>query len=406
MKRGHLILFLSALYLSFTPVKTNSVAQKVFDPLLAVVIMVRDEEQVIVPTLKPFADGGVDAFFLFDTGSVDKTIENAEQFFKSRKITNAYIEQEPFVDFETSRNRALELARKKFPNVGFFIMPDAEWYIKNVEGLLAFCKQIQNDPGSAYMVRLECDIDFYTSRILRAYSSAHFEGVVHEVAVPVSYIKAPKDVYFHLAVSRKGIEKSQKRWLRDRDLLLKKHLEQPSDPRTLFYLAQTHECLGELEEALHFYQLRVAVRGWSEEDYMARFRLAGILEALANKARSSLTAEYTWDRAEKAYLQAFLFRPHRAEPLIKIAKHYIAEDNMQMAFIYAQRAAQIPYPKDDLLFVEKTDYDYTRYDVLGRCAWYVGQFDIGEEALRCGIKNRPKTAHLYNNLKFYAERKK
>src|SRR5258707_10172559 len=90
--------------------------EHIYDPLLVVVLMVKNEETVMRATLQPFVDGGVDSFFIFDTGSTDNTIEVTEQFFAEHGITQVYIAQEPFIDFATSRNRALDLAQEKFPN--------------------------------------------------------------------------------------------------------------------------------------------------------------------------------------------------------------------------------------------------------------------------------------------------
>ena len=55
-------------------------------------------------------------------------------------LEHAYIMEEPFVDFATSRNRALDLAEQIFVNNSFLLMLDAEWYTHNVSELIDFCK--------------------------------------------------------------------------------------------------------------------------------------------------------------------------------------------------------------------------------------------------------------------------
>ena len=95
--------------------------------------------------MEGYVKGGVDAFLIYDTGSTDKTIERITHYFHNNGITRFIIEQEPFVDFASSRNRALSLAERHFPNAGFFIMPDAEWYIQGVPQLLDFCRQALMD---------------------------------------------------------------------------------------------------------------------------------------------------------------------------------------------------------------------------------------------------------------------
>jgi len=51
------------------------------DPLLVVVLMVKNEEDVINATIEPFIKAGIDSYFIFDTGSTDKTVETVKKFF-------------------------------------------------------------------------------------------------------------------------------------------------------------------------------------------------------------------------------------------------------------------------------------------------------------------------------------
>src|SRR3546814_6686783 len=78
--------------------------------------MVKDEEQVIAPTLQPFVEAGIDSYLIFDTGFTDKTIEATQNYFAEHNVTNGHIFQEPFIDFATSRNRALDLAEEHVPD--------------------------------------------------------------------------------------------------------------------------------------------------------------------------------------------------------------------------------------------------------------------------------------------------
>ena len=138
-------------------------------PLVGV-FMVKDEEHIIKQTLEPYIDGGIKHFFIFDTGSTDKTIEVARAYFQERGITQYGIAQEPFIDFATSRNRGLDLARQKFPTAAFLTMPDAEWYLRNGEKLVEFCKEHahKNLNVHSYSVRImNANIDFYTPRLIR-----------------------------------------------------------------------------------------------------------------------------------------------------------------------------------------------------------------------------------------------
>jgi len=371
------------------------------EPLLVVVLMVKNEASVITQTLQPYVDGGVKDFVVFDTGSTDGTQDIARDFFRDHGIDNAYIVEEPFVDFATSRNRALDTAGELFPDATFMLMPDAEWYMHGAEGLLQYCREHENDFCDAYLVSIRSTaLAFYVSRLIRAHRDVHFVGAVHEVLNKGAAITLPYDVYFEWRPAQRGQEKSAQRWKRDVNLLLKSYQQNPFDTRTLFYLAQTYECLGDYENAYTFYTKRAELVGWPEEDFITRLRLGGVAQHLTSPDDAGMCP-----RAVRHYLEAFSMRPCRAESLINLAQYYVNKDQMQLAFLFATRAVQIPYPTTDILFVEKYHYDFVRYELLGRCAWYVGEYALGEWAMKKALEVKPEEAYLQRNLKFYTDRR-
>lgn len=380
---------------SFLLISLSCLAQS-YNPLLVVVLMVKNESSAMKETLKPFIEAGIDSFLIFDTGSTDDTIAVAQAYFKEKHILHGIIEQEPFIDFATSRNHALESAQKAFPSAHFMIMPDAEWCIQNPRKLLEFCDQHKNDPTPSYLIRilLGTNCDFYTSRLIRCNKNVQFVGAVHEVLMPVSLEKAPHECYFQMNATRYGIEKSRKRWKRDCELLLNEHKKNPEDIRTIFYLAQTYACLGDHENAKIWYEKRCSMQGWPEEDFISHYRLAQTYESLNN-----------WQNALEEYLIAYALRPHRAEPLVHLAQHYWETDQKPVSFLFAQRACELSYPENDILFVEKELYDFTRYELLGRVAWYVNQYEMGEQAMKKALAVNPHLEHLHKNLEFYLKRK-
>lgn len=363
------------------------------DPILAVVLMVKNEEAVIVPTVDRFVQGGITSFFIFDTGSTDHTIAVIEQYFKDKKITSYGISQEPFIDFSTSRNRALELAEAYFPHAGFFIMPDAEWYIVNAHKLLAFCQeQIHEKEFPIYSVRAlyagnfnDYDVD----RLFRAANHIRFMGVVHETPNYAGVrIKVPRDIYFEHNPSRYGDEKTQARTKRDIALLTAEHEKEPKNGRTIFYLAQSYMVLGDFENAIRFFKKRAELKGFNEERFLALYRIAQMTEILENQQKAD------WQEALDYYLQAFKTRPTRAEPLIHIAHYYLCKKDFQQAFDYANQACQISYPNDSLA-INKELYETTRWQVLAHAAEALGQFQISYQAA-CQALRYGENAELKN----------
>jgi hypothetical protein len=374
-----------------------------YDPILVVVIMVKNEETVMRATLQPFIDGGVDSFFVFDTGSTDNTVGVTEDFFAEHGVTQGYIVQEPFIDFATSRNRALDLAQEQFPNAAFMVMLDAEWYLNDARALVEFCEQClqRGDTHSSYLMHIVNQaLDNYTCRLLRCNCGVRFLGVVHEVVPQSVTIKVPDSIYFEYLPESNGVEKTAQRFIRDRELLLREHMDKPWCTRTLFYLARTCEDLGAWEQAYDFYKIRVDMVGWDEEDFIARYRLAQTIKKLV--LRSENSDKYHWSEAFEYYMQAYQMRPHRIEPLVEIADYYIAKGQMDSAFLFARRAVEIEYPVKDVLFVEKYLYNYYRYELLARCAWYINEFVIGADAARKAYEAYPDYKYAKINMDCYA----
>lgn len=378
----------------FLAVHSLAVCSPVGDPLLVIVLMVKNEESVMASTLQPFADAGINAYLIFDTGSTDKTVAVTQDFFDQHGITQGVIKQKPFINFAASRNEALVHAQQAFPHAGFFLMLDAEWHLHNVPGLLKFCADHLNDVQDSYSVLISSsNEDFYTQRLIRPGRGVHFVGVVHECLDRVSDCCVPRDVFFALHTTRYGYEKTKARWVRDCDLLLKEFERDPTDPRTAFYLAQTYACLGDTENARIYYTKRCALPGWDEENFMARYRLGQVYEEQGN-----------WDQALSCYLQAYSMRPIRIEPLVRIGQHYLKKHDYELSYLFLRRTLDKPYPAHDYLFIEKDTYNFVRYDLVGQCAWYTRDYEVGEAAVRQALVAQPNAAHLYANLVYYVHR--
>ena len=374
--------------------------------LLTVVIMVKNEANVIIPTLQPFVEAGITSFLVYDTGSTDGTQKVARDYFDSKNLDHAYIIEETFVDFATSRNRALDLAEQIFVNNSFLVMLDAEWYAHNVNELINFCKTHKDYiapgcTGSCYLMRLltvSDAINNYTPRLIRQGYNVHYSGVVHESIADIPSGIVPESVYFEYRPQQCGQDKSKARCFRDYELLKKSHEDDPTNMRTLFYLGQTCQFMDDWEQAIFYYQKRLEMGERSEEKYLAAYRIGSAIEHIVDAAnKSGAKQKYTEEDAVNYFLQAYNMLPYRAEPLFRIACYYIRHNQ----HLFAIRAAQLSYPMNNALFVEKKIYDYLRYDILGQCALYVGEYKIGKEAVFMALQHAPDDKCLHHNLALY-----
>ena len=97
---------------------------------------------------------------------------------------------------------------------------------------------------------------------------------------------------------------------RDKELLLTDYKKDPTDPRTLFYLAQTCSCLNESEEVF-YYKLRSELDGFQEEKFHAFLRTGEYYEKFG----------HNWHDSLGYYMKAIEHSNH-TEPFIRIIQYY------------------------------------------------------------------------------------
>jgi hypothetical protein len=151
----------------------------------------------------------------------------------------------------------------------------------------------------------------------------------------------------------------------DRDLWLAKVERNPKDARSVFFLAETSFQLDDFVDARKWYARRVEMGGCDEEVYWALYRLAESMVELVEP----------WPDVQEAYLKAWEFRPTRAEALYAIAFRCRAMQRYRLGYLFAQRAAQTPFPEEDLFvlgyFAEI--YAWRATDEQATCAYWIGK---------------------------------
>ncbi len=376
--------------------------------LLVVVLMVKNEAAVIIKTLHPFVEGGVKNFLIFDTGSTDGTQNITRDYFKKEGLKHAYVLEEPFIDFATSRNHALMSAEDLFPEATFMLMLDAEWYTQGVEDLMRFCALEKNNSDPCYSTRIEMYYvdgtqasSFAVPRLIRTSAHIRFTGAIHEYIAQVAHKAVPVTSYFKYQPCASGNEKTAQRCHRDKEILLKELEKDPENSRTLFFLGQTYATLGDWKNAYIYYKKRVNAKTLHyEETFTTHLRLGDIAQNLFLCENKSVRPT-----AVGHYLEAYALCPGRAEPLIRIARYYLSLNQMFLAFLFAMQAVKIPQPNCDAFCLEKEKYTYARYDALGIAAWYTQEYELGEWAVRKALEVLPDAPHLQCNLKLYLDRK-
>ncbi len=108
--------------------------------------------------------------------------------------------------------------------------------------------------------------------------------------------------------------------------------------------------------------------GWQEEVYYSLYR-AAVCRAMMDRP---------WPEIQAAFMDAYNYRPIRAEPLVHIAQVLRQKYNQPAAaFVYARQAAEMPLPQGEILFVPDAIYKFVALDELGATAYAAGRPELG-----------------------------
>lgn len=290
-------------------------------------MIVRDE-QATLPRLAASVAGWVSRWLLVDTGSTDDTVTTAHRCLG--RATGRVVSR-PWVSFGHNRTELMGLARDLL-DTDYLLLLDADMTLQVSvpdpwAGLVA----------DRYMIELPDPVCAYWMPYLVARDHPwRFQGCTHEFLTsdtPFTQQALPGVSITHHADggSRAG------KFTRDRDLLSLAVLEDPSDARSVFYLAQTCRDLGLAEEAVGWYARRVAMGGWGEEVYLSLLN-AGDLTTGPARAQ--------WWR------EALVSRPSRPEAYHRLAVAALGEGRGMDALVLARAGRSLP-PSPDVLFVSR-----------------------------------------------------
>jgi hypothetical protein len=237
------------------------------------------------------------------------------------------------------------------------------------DGLVDRCVELLGDEQArralaeqgfkAFSVRSQADI--------LQHALAGLEGVTRDTA---SHDESRFDVRLE------GYDNNEDLQIRNRQLLRHKFEREriqlqtevdrnAENARSVLFLAETCFHLGDISTARNWYARRAEMGGIKEEVYYSLFRLAQSMQQL----------NLPWTDVEDAYLRAWEFRPTRAEALHAIAFQRRSEQRYRIGYLFAQRAARIPFPDEDLFvlgyFAEI--YAWRATDEQATCAFWIGR---------------------------------
>jgi len=348
-------------------------------------MIVKNEAHVIercLRSLKPY----IHAWAISDTGSSDGTQDIIRKFMAD--LPGELIER-PWVDFASNRNEALELAKR---HGDYALIIDAD---EVIEADADFRWGELDAPG--YLLELVFgELRYRRVALPRLDAGWRWHGVLHEALVSPHVAQARFLPGLRIRVFTDGARSQQsqaEKFSRDAEVLRRALQDEPGNARYAFYLAQSLRDAGRPQEAIVAYAQRVAMGGWAEEVYYSRLQIAALSERVG--------APY--GEVVAAYLDAYDFRPSRAEAPCELARYLRLQKRYVAARDFARVAASTPRP-EDVLFIDQTVYDWRARDELAVSSYWCGERELSarlcRELLADPLLPAGERERVQNNLGF------
>lgn len=345
--------------------------------LLQLVMIVKDAENTITNTLREIAPF-IDYWTVLDTGSSDDTCDIIRTELKN---IPGHLYEEEFIDFSTSRNRALDLAGN---TCKYTIMLDDSYILHNGNELRRILQENSNSPS--FTISIMNDKEIYCSnRILRSKSRLRYKYRVHEVVEPCETLYLPKNVYIYDYQDFKSDLRTAKRFSTYLKIFQEDYEKDPTDSRIVYYLANSYYGVEKYNEAIIHYRERINMEPIGEEVYMSYYMI-GVIQTLLHKSPSEII---------KSYQQAFIYDSKRAEPLYQIALVYYKNSQLEEAYKYANIAYKIEIPQRDLQIQYKI-YNLEIPCILAEICLSLGKKEQARKIIDKTFENNPTDSRLQN----------
>jgi len=310
---------------------------------ICLVMIVKNESKNIKACLesaKPYISNWV----IVDTGSTDDTKEIIRLTMEG---IPGILHDSPWKNFGVNRSQALAWARGF--NSGWLLLLDADMTVwidpafvpdHNVEAYTV----AMEDSGTNWRLPL-----FVNGNLMWQYIGACHEYLAPDPNRP--YKQTPTDSV-RVKFNPTQTWPAKQHWYAG--LLEEDLLENPNNPRTIFYLAQTYREMGDTR-ARDLYLKRADMGGFEEEAWYAQYRAALLAE---------------WPTRMVELLKVWQRRSTRLEPLYDLVK----ELNQQKLHLAAYVLSSVELTKcSDVLFVSNYVWDWGIDFEHSIASWWVGE---------------------------------
>jgi predicted O-methyltransferase YrrM len=328
----------------------------------------------------------IDRWTILDTGSTDNTIDIIERTLVGKKRGELY--HEPFLNFRDSRNRLLELAGE---TCKFTLMLDDTYVVQG--DLREFLNEVRGDQFSdSFTLYIKSDdVEYGSNRVLKTDRKLKYRFKIHEViqdtnnknvVIPIlrSHILDGRFEYME--------ERTMARKQLDLRLLQEEIDEDPDNPRSYYYMAQTYNLLKEYEKAYEYFMLRAdhPVDGFIQEK----------IDSVFEGARcANFQLDKPWAECEALYKRAYELDKTRPDSLYFIGIHYYLENDRKSAYDYFKLAFEIGYPIHCQYSLKPTLSYHFLPKFLTQLCYEYENYTLGEQCARLFLEKNGPDADQY-----------
>jgi tetratricopeptide (TPR) repeat protein len=357
-------------------------------------LMIKNEEKIIERCLTRCMNF-VDAICILDTGSTDTTVNTCINFLNTFQKPFK-IQLEPFKNFGHNRSTSFKNCQVLCselnwdPEKTYAICIDADMNVVPSE----IFRSLEMNSNGYSLIQTCGGTEYHNTRLLKISYPWKCVGSTHEFWDGGPIEKIPKEFFF-IDDKNDGGCKSDK-FARDVRFLSDEVLEDPNNSRAHFYLARSLQALGHHKAAIIHFKEVIRLDGWNQEVWYSHYEIG--------KCYKDLNKE---EHMEMWMNKGFNFYPTRAETIYYLCRYFREKGQHHKAYHYYLKGRNIPYPSNDILFIESNVYKgLFEYEHTIMCYYVYGK--SRQEGLNDYIQyiNKPipfNLENVWNNMHFFIE---
>lgn len=332
-------------------------------------MIVKNESHVILRCLNSVAPI-IDHWVIVDTGSTDGTQDIIKNFFAEKGIPGEVIEIE-WENFCISRNVALD-AIEPYVDYGMWIDADEELIIDD-----SFDKETLIGPNddSVSITTVYGKVNYTRKNIWKTNRGFKWDGPIHELLSSPTEKSGSVGKGLKVIVRAEGASWTDipKKYA-EHAKILEAHTKVNSDPRWIFYTAQSYRDSNQYEKAIEWYTKRSQIpSGFVEEIFVSKFMVARLSEVIG-KDKNTCTA---------LYQEAHQTDPLRGETIKSLVQMYQRLKDWENAYVFSLYGLRYnlnnPYPTR-ILFLDTQLYEYEMLELHSLSCFWTNRIEEGSRA--------------------------